>query len=70
MACRPGVDSWDKQYVRNWLLVSGWDREPPGPEVPAEIVAGTSQRYREVFQRITGRPLINQSMRSTMEATA
>jgi phosphoribosylaminoimidazole-succinocarboxamide synthase len=50
-------DSWDKQFVRNWLLASGWDRGPPGPELPADIIAGTSQRYLEGFQRITGQPL-------------
>lgn len=53
---QPGAepDSWDKQYVRNWLIASGWDREPPGPELPMEVVEGTSSRYRDAFNRLTG----------------
>jgi phosphoribosylaminoimidazole-succinocarboxamide synthase len=55
----PGGDpaSFDKQYVRDWLLASGWNREPPGPTLPPDVVAGTSRRYLEAFQRLTGRPL-------------
>lgn len=57
------ADSWtpgrspagfDKQFVRDWLLASGWDKEPPGPELPPEVVAGTQGRYMEVYRRITG----------------
>jgi phosphoribosylaminoimidazole-succinocarboxamide synthase len=48
--------SFDKQYVRDWLDASGWDREPPPPELPAEVVAATAARYREAFERITGEP--------------
>lgn len=43
---------YDKQVIRNWLLGSGWDREPPGPELPAEIVAAARARYREVLERL------------------
>ena len=49
--------SFDKQYVRDWLDQSGWDRTPPGPELPPEIVAGTAARYAEAFARLTGTPL-------------
>ena len=48
--------SFDKQYVRDWLDTSGWDREPPAPELPAEVVAQTGARYREAFERLTGEP--------------
>jgi phosphoribosylaminoimidazole-succinocarboxamide synthase len=46
--------SFDKQYVRDWLLASGWDRTPPGPELPAEVVSGTRTRYVDAFERLTG----------------
>ena len=45
----------DKQFVRDWSsTVAGWDRKPPGPEVPSEIVEATRARYIEVYERITG----------------
>lgn len=47
-------DSFDKQFVRNWLDASGWDHEPPGPTLPSDVVLGTQQRYVEAFQRLTG----------------
>jgi len=46
--------SFDKQYVRDWLTRHGWDRTPPGPELPDEVVAGTRARYVEAFERLTG----------------
>jgi phosphoribosylaminoimidazole-succinocarboxamide synthase len=46
--------SFDKQYVRDWSATLDWDRTPPGPEVPAEVVAATRARYLEVYERITG----------------
>lgn len=49
--------SFDKQYVRDWLDRSGWDHTPPGPHLPADVVAGTQGRYREAYERITGRGL-------------
>lgn len=54
---RPGTEpvSLDKQYVRNWLDGTGWDRESPPPELPREVVDGTLSRYVEAFRRITGR---------------
>lgn len=48
--------SYDKQYVRDWLLASGWDRTPPGPELPPEVVAGTRQRYVTAYETIVGSP--------------
>lgn len=47
--------SFDKQYVRDWAAGTGWDKRPPAPEVPAEIVEVTRARYVEVYERITGR---------------
>ncbi|HEX8052851.1 MAG TPA: phosphoribosylaminoimidazolesuccinocarboxamide synthase [Thermoleophilaceae bacterium] len=46
--------SFDKQYVRDWASGSGWDKSPPAPALPDDIVAGTSQRYREAYEKITG----------------
>ena len=46
--------SFDKQYVRDWCLATGWDRTPPGPALPDDVVAGTRARYVEAFERITG----------------
>jgi len=48
--------SFDKQYVRDWASQTGWDKTPPAPEIPAEIVEGTRQRYIEAYERITGEP--------------
>lgn len=46
--------SFDKQYVRDWLDASGWDKKAPGPELPADIAAKTSEKYREAYKRLTG----------------
>jgi phosphoribosylaminoimidazole-succinocarboxamide synthase len=48
--------SFDKQYVRDWLDASGWDREPPAPALPSEVVEHTAARYREAYERLTGEP--------------
>jgi phosphoribosylaminoimidazole-succinocarboxamide synthase len=48
--------SFDKQYVRDWATASGWDRKPPAPAIPEEVVAGTRERYVEAYERITGEP--------------
>jgi phosphoribosylaminoimidazole-succinocarboxamide synthase len=45
--------SFDKQFVRDWCERSGWGKEAPGPELPAEVVAGTRARYVEAFERLT-----------------
>ncbi len=47
--------SYDKQFVRDWSAGLDWDRTPPGPEVPADVVAATRARYVEVYERLTGR---------------
>lgn len=52
-----GQPSFDKQFVRDWATGSGWDKAPPAPALPAAIVDGTSKRYRDAYQRITGEPL-------------
>jgi phosphoribosylaminoimidazole-succinocarboxamide synthase len=54
---RPGREpaSFDKQYVRNWLDETGWDKESPPPVLPDDVVQGTLDRYVEAFRRITGR---------------
>ena len=46
--------SFDKQYVRDWLDSSGWDHSPPGPDLPADVVANTRAKYVEAYERITG----------------
>ena len=47
--------SYDKQYVRDWLESTGWDKTPPGPELPAEVAIKTGEKYREAYQKLTGR---------------
>jgi phosphoribosylaminoimidazole-succinocarboxamide synthase len=46
--------SFDKQFVRDWCEEAGWDKTPPGPELPDEVVAGTRARYVDAFERLTG----------------
>lgn len=46
--------NFDKQFIRDWLTDSGWNREPPAPALPAEVVEITNKRYLEAFQRLTG----------------
>jgi phosphoribosylaminoimidazole-succinocarboxamide synthase len=48
--------SFDKQYVRDWAAQSGWDKRPPAPSIPPDVVAGTRARYREAYELITGEP--------------
>ena len=50
------VPSYDKQYVRDWLDSTGWDHEPPPPDLPDEVVTETRGRYVEAYERITGGP--------------
>jgi phosphoribosylaminoimidazole-succinocarboxamide synthase len=49
--------SFDKQPVRDWLDRGGWDRKPPAPELPPDVVASTSQRYVQAYEKLTGRKL-------------
>ena len=48
-------DSYDKQFVRNWLINSGWDRNSPPPALPDDVVAKTQERYETAFKLITGK---------------
>ncbi|HWC32013.1 MAG TPA: phosphoribosylaminoimidazolesuccinocarboxamide synthase [Actinomycetota bacterium] len=53
---RPGgaQPSFDKQFVRDWLDTSGWNHEPPPPDLPADVIEQTASRYREAYERVTG----------------
>ena len=55
--------SFDKQYVRDWLDASGWDHEPPPPDLPDEVIEQTAARYREAYERITADPFAAYSLR-------
>jgi phosphoribosylaminoimidazole-succinocarboxamide synthase len=49
--------SLDKQPVRDWLVESGWDKEPPAPMLPEEVIAATADRYQHAYERLTGEKL-------------
>jgi phosphoribosylaminoimidazole-succinocarboxamide synthase len=49
-----GQPSFDKQYVRDWASGTGWDKAPPAPEIPEDVVAGTRAKYVDAYERITG----------------
>jgi len=49
--------SYDKQPVRDWLVQSGWDKEPPAPMLPSEVIEATTRRYRQAYERLTNRKL-------------
>src|SRR6266704_1779050 len=49
--------SFDKQFVRDWLETTDWDKTPPTPRLPTEVVDGTAARYREAYERLSGRSL-------------
>jgi len=51
-----GQPSFDKQYVRDWATQSGWDKTPPAPPIPDDVIAGTRARYVEAYEKITGEP--------------
>ena len=51
-----GQPSFDKQYVRDWASSTGWDRNPPAPAIPGDVVARTREKYIEAYERITGEP--------------
>ncbi len=56
---KPGKsqESFDKQPVRDWLTASGWNKEPPGPELPQDVIEATTKRYMQAYEKITGRQL-------------
>ncbi len=49
--------SFDKQPVRDWLVQSGWNKEPPAPVLPPDVIEQTSKRYREAYRRLTGKEI-------------
>ena len=53
---KPGANppSFDKQYVRDWLEASGWNKKAPAPKLPAEVIAKTAEKYQEALRRLTG----------------
>ncbi|MDD5312759.1 MAG: phosphoribosylaminoimidazolesuccinocarboxamide synthase [Dehalococcoidia bacterium] len=51
--------SYDKQFVRDWLIASGWDQKPPAPALPKDIILSTAERYRQAYFLLTGRILKN-----------
>jgi phosphoribosylaminoimidazole-succinocarboxamide synthase len=51
-----GQPSFDKQYVRDWASGTGWDKTPPAPEIPEDVVAGTRAKYVEAYELVTGEP--------------
>ncbi len=50
-------ESFDKQYVRDYLETLAWDKTPPAPPLPDEVAARTAEKYRDAFRRLTGREL-------------
>ncbi|HET7265022.1 MAG TPA: phosphoribosylaminoimidazolesuccinocarboxamide synthase [bacterium] len=57
-AATGSTESYDKQVVRDYLESTGWNKRPPAPALPPEVVAAARGRYLDVYQRITGRPLV------------
>ncbi len=60
---RPGISppSFDKQFVRDYLETLDWDKRPPGPRLPPEIIEKTAEKYREALRRLTGRDLATEA---------
>jgi phosphoribosylaminoimidazole-succinocarboxamide synthase len=56
---QPGSNppSFDKQFVRDWLETTGWDKNSPPPELPADVVARTREKYLEAYEKLTGHQL-------------
>lgn len=52
------LPNFDKQFVRDWLSHRGWDKEPPAPELPDDVVCRTSKRYFEAYKKLTGRDVL------------
>ncbi|MFM7694010.1 MAG: phosphoribosylaminoimidazolesuccinocarboxamide synthase, partial [Actinomycetota bacterium] len=67
---RTGISppSYDKQYVRDWLETLDWDKRPPGPELPADVVAGTRGRYIEAYEALTDSTFDDYLRRMEVEA--
>ena len=54
---RMSPPSFDKQYLRDYVTALGWDKKPPAPKLPREVIERTSQKYLEAFECITGKKL-------------
>jgi len=65
-----GQPSFDKQFVRDWASSTGWDRTPPAPAIPDEIVAKTRGKYVEAYELITGKPLDEWLRRTGVERSS
>jgi phosphoribosylaminoimidazole-succinocarboxamide synthase len=63
-----GQASFDKQFVRDWAASTGWDKKPPAPEIPADVVARTREKYIEAYERITGQPFSDWLVRTGARA--
>ena len=55
-----GQPSFDKQFVRDWLEASGWDKTPPAPKLPEDIIAATAAKYIEAYELLTGLPFASE----------
>jgi phosphoribosylaminoimidazole-succinocarboxamide synthase len=53
-----GQPSFDKQFVRDYLERIGWNKQPPVPALPPDVIAGTREKYLDAFRRLTGRELV------------
>jgi phosphoribosylaminoimidazole-succinocarboxamide synthase len=53
-----GQPSFDKQFVRDWLEASGWDKTPPAPSLPEDVIVMTAEKYVEAYEMITGEPFV------------
>ena len=51
-----GQPSFDKQYVRDWASGTGWDKSPPAPAIPDDVVAATRERYVTAYEKLAGEP--------------
>jgi phosphoribosylaminoimidazole-succinocarboxamide synthase len=51
-----GQPSFDKQYVRDWAAGTGWDKSPPAPAIPDDVVAATRERYVTAYEKLAGEP--------------
>ena len=51
-----GQPSFDKQYVRDWAAGTGWDKAPPAPPIPDDVVAATRERYVTAYEKLSGEP--------------
>ena len=62
--------SFDKQFVRDWASSTGWDRNPPAPAIPDEVVARTRAKYIEAYERVTGAPYASWVERTGLQRTS